>query len=142
MARFYSEKTGEAMVTGKAVQNAEPFYYKNKQGEDIEGIRLNIKCGQKYNGGQIEAVFQNATVFDLDMVKIARNIRKGDPVIISGYLKDNSYTNKSGQKVNAKNLIADFVAVGKIEFGGNKSVAVEHSDEYSEPAAQNEDLPF
>jgi single-strand DNA-binding protein len=82
--------------------------WKDKEGNDMENVE-----------------FFNITTWNKLAENCARDLKKGDRVIVSGRLNHRSFDTKDGKKINIMNIIADVVAAS-LEFS---SVKISGKDE-------------
>lgn len=94
--------------------------------------------------GQPTADFFNCTVFGKSAEFLEKYFHKGNRVLVSGSIQNDSYTNKDGQKVNATKII-----VNNLEFCESKQASGDSSDTkgnkdgfMSIPEGLEDELPF
>lgn len=68
-----------------------------------------------------KAVFVNITAFDKLAENIAKYQKKGNQIAINGFLQDNNYTDKDGNKRYSLGVIAS-----RVDFISNKEVNTEN----------------
>lgn len=89
--------------------------------------------------GQHGVLWVDIVGFDDVAVVMMESVRKGALVTVEGEEKDNTYTNRNGEKITKRQIIAQAVSVGAaVPPTGNP---------YHKPAAQaapgeDDDIPF
>ncbi len=87
--------SGQALTTFSVASNR---YYKNAEGEKQE-----------------EVLFLRTTVWGKQAETVAEYLSKGSPVLVQGYLKENSWTAEDGTEKRQIELVAD-----RVQFVGGK----------------------
>lgn len=99
-------------IVGNVTRDSEVRKFTGKNGENkltTFGFAHNYKVGDKE-----ETIF-----FDVDVFGKELSFSKGQRVLVEGSIRDGSYTNKEGEKVNKTKISA----VGVYEFGSSKTAA-------------------
>lgn len=116
------------IISGRIVRDPEIRYAGS--GETTTAIaRFSVASNRKYKReGEPDADFFNCVAFGKNATFIEKYIQQGNLVIIRGWMKQDNYTNKDGQKVYQWNLNVD-----EIDFGQSKK---ENSNTDSSASAQ------
>lgn len=84
-------------------------YYPIKNNEQMACFSVATNETYKNSNGEKESVadYHDIIVFNKYLVKLSKNISKGDRVYLVGKLKHNSYTDKNGEKAYRTNVVVD-----------------------------------
>lgn len=105
--------------------------------------RFSIAVDRKIKAeGQPEADFFNCTSFGKQAEFIERYLKKGTKIVITGRLRNDSYTNKDGQKVTATKIITEEVEFAESKKDGQTEQKTENNDFLSIPDGMADELPF
>lgn len=98
---------------------------------------FNIAVNRKYNrDGNNECDFSTIVAWKQQAEFVSKYFKKGNPILICGQLQTRSYTDKSGNKRTATEVVAD-----EISFVGNKESSTEPKNEPYVPRAYTQDSP-
>lgn len=116
-------------TTGRAGRDAE--FIATKTGKPMAKFSLAKQ-------GPDGAAWVDIIGFDEVAAAMMQSVRKGDLVTVEGEEKDNTYTNRVGEKITKRQIIAQAVSVGAaVPPTGNpyhKPAAL--------PSAEDDDIPF
>jgi single-strand DNA-binding protein len=137
----------ELSVFGVGVATADPelrYVGQNKTALCTVNLAFNRSFRDKEQNWQTEACFLRAQVWGNRAEKMAELVKKGQPIYVSGYMKQDSWENDDGQKRVSYSLsVRDFQLCAK--NGKNKDEAKKtNKAETSEPPPMENDesIPF
>lgn len=111
--------------------------------------RFAIACDRTTKNGEKKADFFNVSVWNKTAEFVEKYFHKGDPIIVSGRLQNNDYTNKDGVKVRDYQIVAnnvDFCGGKKSDGAGDQekqhAAATDNNGFMNIPDGIDEELPF
>jgi len=129
---------------GTAVADPELKYTKNDTALATVTVAFN-RSFKKGDSFEKETTFIKVTVWGKRAEKFAEVVKKGKPVYVNGYLKQENWTTTEGQKRSAISLVAtEWRAVEKFSNGGGAAPTTEAKPVHAVVEGGNDesDLPF
>ena len=109
--------------------------------EDNRVINFNLAV-ERY-GKKDEADFIPVTVFGKSAENLVKYQAKGSMIAIQGYIRQENYTDKDGNKRNAFKVIANRVQfIGARAKEENKEISMTFNESNNLQAIDDEDIPF
>ena len=109
--------------------------------EDNRVINFNLAV-ERY-GKKDEADFIPVTVFGKSAENLVKYQAKGSMIAIQGYIRQENYTDKDGNKRNAFKVIANRVQfLGAKAKEENKEISMTFNESNNLQAIDDEDIPF
>lgn len=117
-------------MTGKVVGEGGQVKIYDKSGSVLYVSKVSI-CKKKDKEGNFE--YFDFTFFGEDAAKKVGKVAKGDTINVTGRIRTNQYTSKSGDKVTTLELIGDEIT---------KAIYDENKKQYVAVGTTNEGLSF
>lgn len=96
-----------AIASGYVPSDAD---YKTVGANGTPRCSFSIKVDEDGKGDDKVTTWQNVTAWR-DIADAAKYIRKGDYVLVSGLIREYTYTNRDGEEKEGNEIVADFVQV-------------------------------
>ena len=114
------------IMAGNVCKDPELKY--TQQGTAVCNFSLAIN--RKKSGGEDEVLFMNCQAWNKTAEVVAEHVKKGNPLLVEGYLRERKWTTPEGQERKAIELTAN-----RVQFlGGQKREDA--------PAPGESDVPF
>lgn len=133
----------ELGVFGIGVATADPELRHVGQNKTVCTVNLafNRSFRDKEQNWQTEVCFLRAQVWENRAEKMAELVKKGQPIYVSGYLKQDSWENDEGQKRVSYSLsVRDFQLCTKMVSNGKKKTETKTIE--SPQIENDESIPF
>jgi single-strand DNA-binding protein len=126
-------KVNSVTLTGRLTRDAELRY--TSGGIAVTKISIAFDNSYQKNGEWVnDTSFINVTAWDKTAEKCAEELQKGSPVLVEGYLKMNSWTDKDNNNRSVIEIISRKISF--LEKSGGNSVSVKSQQ------VTDDDVPF
>jgi len=132
----------ELIVTGVGVATADPEL-RNVGDNGNQVCTVNLAFNRSYRDKnekwQTEPTFVRVQLWGRRAAKFSEIVGKGQPIYVMGYLKQDNWENKDGQKRVAFSIVArDFQLCQKITKNGDKDEQYQGGEQTKQRPPQNE----